>query len=227
MRPPPGISSPAWEGRRATRAGRHSGASFWRRSLVRRRARAPGCSTFGCSTGDYLDRAQARAWAVHGIELAQHLAVFARVKRGLPVEHGGVDDVVHRFGTEAFNAITLWDVIEHLPKPLDALRSLYRALEPGGTLYLSTPNLAGWVPRFHWRVLRPLTGIWPHPEPPLHLHQFTALTVARLFAAAGSSGCASCPMRSHSGIRADFSASRSLGIGCGASRAPGERARST
>ena len=139
----------------------------------------------GCSTGDYLDRARARDWAVHGIELAKHLAVFARVKRGLPVEHGGVDDVVPRFGTETFNAITLWDVIEHLPKPLDALRSLYRALEPGGTLYLSTPNLAGWVPRFHWRVLRPLTGIWPHPEPPLHLHQFTALTVARLFAAAG------------------------------------------
>jgi 2-polyprenyl-3-methyl-5-hydroxy-6-metoxy-1,4-benzoquinol methylase len=142
----------------------------------------------GCSTGDYLERAQARGWTVQGIDVAKHLAVFARVKRGLPVEHGDVGDVLNRFGPQSFAAITLWDVIEHLPKPLDTMRDLYRALEPGGTLYLATPNLSGWVPRFHWRVLRPLTGTWPHPEPPRHLHQFAAPTIARLFAAAGFDG---------------------------------------
>jgi 2-polyprenyl-3-methyl-5-hydroxy-6-metoxy-1,4-benzoquinol methylase len=139
----------------------------------------------GCSTGDYLERARDRGWTVHGIELAQHLAVFARVKRGLPVEHGGIDDVEQRFAADSFTTVTLWDVVEHLPNPLDAVRSLHRALTPGGTLYLSTPNLAGWVPRFHWSVLRRLTGIWPHPEPPLYLHQFTPSTIAHLLAAAG------------------------------------------
>ena len=139
----------------------------------------------GCSTGDYLDRARARGWAAQGIEPAKHLAAFARIKRGLPVEDAAVGDVIARFGTESFTVITLWDVIEHLPKPLDAVRDLYRALEPGGTVYLATPNLAGWVPRFHWRAVRPVIGVWPHPEPPLHLHQFTAVTIARLLAAAG------------------------------------------
>ena len=139
----------------------------------------------GCSTGDFLERARARGWQVHGLELAKHLAVFARVKRGLSVEHGSVDDVLQRFGAESFTAITLWDVIEHLPRPLEAMRTLAGALEPGGTLYVSTPNLAGWVPRFHWRTVRRFTGMWPHPEPPLHLHQFAPATLARLFAEAG------------------------------------------
>ena len=73
----------------------------------------------------------------------------------------------------------------------DALHALGKgAQRPAGSdhrgpAYLSTPNLAGWVPRFHWYVFRPLTGIWPHPEPPLHLYQFAPATVRRLFAAAG------------------------------------------
>ncbi len=139
----------------------------------------------GCSTGDYLLRARTFGWSVHGIDVAKHLAAFARLKRGIPVEHGDVRDVLARFEAESFNAITLWDVIEHLPEPLETMRDLRRVLEPGGTLYLATPNLTGWVPRFHWRVLRPLTGVWPHPEPPLHLYQFARSTVAQLFAAAG------------------------------------------
>ncbi len=141
----------------------------------------------GCSTGDFLERARRRGWSAQGIELAKHLATFARVKRGLPVEHGGIDAIVSRFGDASFNTITLWDVIEHLPNPLDAMHLLHRALEPGGTLYVSTPNLDGWVPRFHWRFLRPATEMWPHPEPPLHLYQFSRATIARLFRAAGFS----------------------------------------
>ncbi|MBI3785912.1 MAG: class I SAM-dependent methyltransferase [Deltaproteobacteria bacterium] len=138
----------------------------------------------GCSTGGYLERARAQGWSVQGIELAKHLAVYARTKRGLPVEHGSVDDVLERFGEQAFDVITLWDVIEHLPQPLRAMRDLYRALRPGGKVYLATPNLAGWVPRYHWQVVRRLWKIWPHPEPPLHLHQFSRDTMARLLSAA-------------------------------------------
>lgn len=139
----------------------------------------------GCSTGDFLECAQARGWTAQGIELARHLAIFAKVKRGLSVEPFAVGDIAQRFAPASFSAITLWDVIEHLPKPLEAMRDLYGILEPGGRIYFSTPNLDGWVPRFHWSCLRPLTGMWPHPEPPAHLHQFSRETIARLIAAAG------------------------------------------
>jgi len=139
----------------------------------------------GCSTGDFLERARARGWRIDGIDRSPHLAAFAQVKRGLPVVQGSVEDVVPRFGRASFAAITLWDVIEHLPAPLDAMRDLHRALEPGGTLFVATPNLHGWVPRFHWSLVRPIAGVWPHPEPPLHLHQFSVATITRLFTAAG------------------------------------------
>ncbi len=138
----------------------------------------------GCSTGDYLERARARGWSVYGIELAQHLAVYARTRRALPVAYAGVEDVLPRFGEQSFDVITLWDVLEHLPQPLSTMRDMFRALRPGGRVYLATPNLAGWVPRFHWQVVRRLWNIWPHPEPPFHLHQFSRDTLAHVLSAA-------------------------------------------
>lgn len=40
---------------------------------------------------------------------------------------------------DSFDAILCVEVLEHLPKPLDALRELARLLRPGGTLILTAP----------------------------------------------------------------------------------------
>lgn len=46
---------------------------------------------------------------------------------------------------EAFDVITLGEVIEHVPDPEALLASLWRALKPGGLLLLSTPNPRGFL----------------------------------------------------------------------------------
>lgn len=58
------------------------------------------------------------------------------------------------FEGSSFDAVTLFDVIEHLPKRSEsrALREAYRVLQPAGRLYFSTPH-ASW---FH----TPLDPIW-------------------------------------------------------------------
>ncbi|MEO1615692.1 MAG: class I SAM-dependent methyltransferase [Planctomycetota bacterium] len=48
-----------------------------------------------------------------------------------------------------FDAITLFDVFEHLPNPNDTLRRLTNLLRPGGRLLISTGNSDHWS----WRLL--------------------------------------------------------------------------
>lgn len=50
-----------------------------------------------------------------------------------------------------FDAIVCWMVLEHLPRPSEALANLFRAAKPGGIVILGFPNLAsikGMVTKF-------------------------------------------------------------------------------
>jgi len=168
----------AWEARRS-------------RELATLIGRAPRGATLldvGCATGTFLAMARADGWRVRGLELGEHLAQHGRRVHDLDIQIGDVHDAPTRFEEGSFDAITLWDVVEHLARPRDAVASLVRLLKPGGSLYVSTPNEDGWVSRYHWRTIRPLTGWWPHPEPPRHLYQFSRATIAALFRAAGLTG---------------------------------------
>lgn len=83
----------------------------------------------------------------------------------------------------AFDVVTLWCVIAHLPEPQQILETVRRALRLGGTLWLTTPNFA--FQRRYARLLvlagRPLlfgTG-------DDHLWHFTADSLRRLLEASG------------------------------------------
>lgn len=92
----------------------------------------------GCSYGAFLQVAAERGWQAEGVELSRLTAEFARRERGLKVFSGTVEEAA--FPDGSFQAITLWDVIEHFDNPVATLWELNRILAPGGILFVFTIN---------------------------------------------------------------------------------------
>jgi 2-polyprenyl-3-methyl-5-hydroxy-6-metoxy-1,4-benzoquinol methylase len=96
----------------------------------------------GCSSGAFLEAAQGMGIAARGVEPAPSAAASAREK-GLDVVTGTLD----RAGFEpgSFDAVTLFEVIEHLQDPLSLARDVLRVLRPGGIWLIGTANAASWT----------------------------------------------------------------------------------
>jgi SAM-dependent methyltransferase len=129
----------------------------------------------GCGDGAFLAEARDCGWQVVGLEPDHRAAAVAR-QRGLEVRVGGLECLQAQTG--AFDVITLSHVIEHLPRPVQALRDCRRLLKPGGQLWLETPNvdsLGHQVFGENWRGL----------EAPRHFVLFSPRALERALAAAG------------------------------------------
>lgn len=72
-----------------------------------------------------------------------------------------------------FDAIVSFDVIEHVDDPRRALRSMHDALQPGGLMFLTTPD-AGSV------VARLLGARWHYLDPIQHIVLFNRRNLAQL-----------------------------------------------
>ena len=111
----------------------------------------------GCFTGNFLLAAQADGWQqVEGTEVSEPAIHFARMENGLTVHQG--DLLTLKLPLDAYDAITLSDVIEHVSDPLATLQCVHELLRPGGVLYLDTPHVTS-IPYFalkqRWSVFFP------------------------------------------------------------------------
>jgi 2-polyprenyl-3-methyl-5-hydroxy-6-metoxy-1,4-benzoquinol methylase len=131
----------------------------------------------GCASGLFLEMMQRQpGWQVEGVELNAAAAQATSVRLGVPVFSGPFERA--SFPSAAFDAITLWDVLEHLHQPGDALRELRRILRPGGVLFVRVPNAASYVATLCGRH-------WSGYDLPRHMTLFTPRTLARALAQAG------------------------------------------
>jgi SAM-dependent methyltransferase len=92
----------------------------------------------GCSYGAFLEVARERGWDGSGVELSHKGSEYARKHRRLEVFTGTLEEACLR--DDSFDVVSLWDVIEHLDRPLDLLRETQRVLCPGGVLLVFTIN---------------------------------------------------------------------------------------
>ena len=127
----------------------------------------------GCSSGALLRSAMTHGFDAEGVEPAAQAAEFAK-SIGLKVFHGYLEEA--RFPASSFDAVTLMEVIEHLPDPSPLLREVWRILKPNGVLVVGTGNGASWTVR----LVGARWGYFQVAEHGGHISFFNPLSLAML-----------------------------------------------
>ena len=139
----------------------------------------------GAHAGRFMSLAQSRGWTVEGIELNPTTAACAARRTGAPVHQ--VNAHTLGAGGRRYWALTLTDVLEHIPQPVSLLKTIAALLEPGGIVAVKVPCGPA-----QWRKERVVAAIRPSHEISLagnlvHVNHFSPRSLALALARAGFS----------------------------------------
>ena len=131
----------------------------------------PGGRLFdvGASYGHFLVEAQ-KQYEASGIEVSPGATRWAQSTFHVDVSVGSVYDIP---SSRAYDAVTFWDVVEHLDDPGAGLDRIRECLKPGGLLFLSTPDAGSLVARL-------MDARWHYLDPIQHVNLFSRKTLVRL-----------------------------------------------
>lgn len=120
----------------------------------------------GAGYGFFLGALERAGYQGSGLEISEHAAEQARkATRGEVFVQGA--EAPYPFPDGHFDAVALFDVIEHLPDYGTALAHCHRVLKPGGKMFVITLNAGS--------LARPLLGKrWAWYQDPTHVHMFSA-----------------------------------------------------
>ena len=130
----------------------------------------PSYLDIGCSTGFVVEAARDAGWDAIGIDLNPSAIEFGRARQ-LDLRTAALEDA--GLAPATLDAVSLFDVLEHLLDPVRTLRAATRLLRPGGIVFLYVPNYDS--------ASRLLMGgdahfIWPTH----HLNYYTPATIRDL-----------------------------------------------
>lgn len=124
----------------------------------------------GCGDGHFLAMAAARGHRAVGIDFSDTSVARAQA-RGLRAWCGGFDELARHVGSDMrFDAVALFQVIEHLANPDDLFAALAAWTRPGSRLLVSCPG-----PRRFTRLIKEhqagASDFWDYP--PHHVLRWT------------------------------------------------------
>lgn len=130
----------------------------------------------GCGNGAFLRRMNALGWEVCGVDPAASAVESIRQRLGLPALVGSVPHP--ELPPSSFDAVTLWQVLEHLHRPLETLGAIRDLLTPQGRLILSVPNVESRAAEFFGNA-------WIGVDLPKHMLHFSRATLRQMVEKAG------------------------------------------
>ncbi len=153
---------------------------YWMQSLLDFKLPPASVLEVGCGHGGTVSLMRRAGFDAIGLELSPWVVEFAKQAFDIPVLQGPVETGV--VDDKRFDAILMFDVLEHLPSPLDTVRRCERLLKPDGIFVIQTPK-APPVESFD-DLIRENSEFVSHLHPE-HLFLFTDAAVKRLFASIG------------------------------------------
>lgn len=111
--------------------------------LVKRHISLSGahCLDIGAGAGLFAHLLAEEGACVQGIEPQSILREFAQRKFGITLNRETIDAGYWQQGfADFFDAVTLWDVFEHVNFPAETLQHAFDVIKPGGWLFLDTPR---------------------------------------------------------------------------------------
>jgi len=132
----------------------------------------------GCGAGVFLQVAAASGWrSCVGVDANAAYEETYRDTAGIQYLFGTFETMdPEKLGGD-YDAVTMWNVLEHIYDPVPFLQSVGDILKPGGLLFVMVPNVKSLAtrlirtlaPRFNWK----------------HLHYFSPASLTRVVESAG------------------------------------------
>jgi len=130
----------------------------------------------GCAFGLWLRTAASRGVRVAGIDVSPGAVEYAAGHLGLDVTLGRFEDA--KIAPGSFEAVCMWDTIEHLPHPETYVARVAELLPASGWFFLTTGDMGSPLARrqgARWRMI----------HPPTHLQYFSRETLTRFLSRHG------------------------------------------
>lgn len=129
----------------------------------------------GCATGLFLECA-GRNWQRYGLDISEYASKIAQDSIGPTIETGQLLEAPWQ--NESFDLITMWDMLDHLPNPIENLFKCYQLLKKQGILILNVGDISALFAKMcgkRWYIM----------IPPTHLYFFNKRTITAMLNKAG------------------------------------------
>ncbi len=125
---------------------------------------APGARVLevGCAYGFFLQLLDVDYPGSVGIDVCKDAIQFA-AESGWDAREATICEMPL---AETFDAVCMWDTLEHLAEPLRVMETAWNLLERGGYVVLTTGDIGAWLSRVQGRR-------WRQIHPPTHLYYYT------------------------------------------------------
>ena len=94
----------------------------------------------GCGYGFFPKMAEEKGWKAIGVDLDPKGIGYAKEHLQVNALLGDIRDI--NFPDCSFDLVTLWNVVDFVPDPLDFLSEIHRVLKEDGYVFIRTPNVA-------------------------------------------------------------------------------------
>ncbi|MBC8473972.1 MAG: class I SAM-dependent methyltransferase [Candidatus Omnitrophica bacterium] len=145
----------------------------------------------GCATGWFLKDMQSEGWNICGIEPSKTMIKYAKDKLGLDIINTDLENL--NLPESCFDVVTMWDVLEHIPRPDIQLSKTKKMLKKNGVLIIKVPDIGGIIPQIAILLYKITLGTFRLPvrilfntyEEYPHLFYFSKTTLFALIKKAG------------------------------------------